>query len=89
MWKKSGAWFFKSLPKYILPGQKSNANARGRGSRASRKGRFSDDSSSDEEKKFWTMRERRSSGTESTYGKSMVSVINYVNIFFLFFFYIM
>ncbi|GBN59841.1 hypothetical protein AVEN_139058-1, partial [Araneus ventricosus] len=22
-WKKSGAWFYKGLPKYILPGKKS------------------------------------------------------------------
>lgn len=24
MWKKSGAWFFKSLPKYVLPEKKVN-----------------------------------------------------------------
>lgn len=32
MWKKSGAWFYKSLPKYILPerraiGKKNNMEA--------------------------------------------------------------
>lgn len=83
MWKKSGAWFFKSLPKYILPGQKSNANARGRGNRASRKGKLSDDSSSDEERNFYTMRERRNSGTESTYGKLIVLCIDKFVSFFL------
>ncbi|XP_021918829.1 rabphilin-1 isoform X2 [Zootermopsis nevadensis] len=27
MWKKSGAWFFKGLPKYVLPEKKSNPDS--------------------------------------------------------------
>ncbi|XP_044010680.1 ras guanine nucleotide exchange factor P-like isoform X2 [Aphidius gifuensis] len=29
MWKKSGAWFFKSLPKYVLPEKKPRGGSRG------------------------------------------------------------
>lgn len=69
IWKKSGAWFFKSLPKYILPSQQSvNLNSKPRNSRYART--FKDDeSSSDEERKIWTKIERRNSSTESTNGK--------------------
>ncbi|XP_043276689.1 rabphilin-3A isoform X2 [Venturia canescens] len=34
MWKKSGAWFFKGLPKYVLPEKKERGRSRA-GSRAS------------------------------------------------------
>lgn len=56
IWKKSGAWFFKSIPKYVLPGQRIN--------------KTDEDSSSEDERKFVFRTERRNSGTESTYGKS-------------------
>ncbi|KAK9746657.1 C2 domain [Popillia japonica] len=68
IWKKSGAWFFKSLPKYILPGQQTNPNRTLRNSRKSKKGRkFRDDSSSDEDRPIWPRIERRNSSTESTH----------------------
>lgn len=74
IWKKSGAWFFKSLPKYILPDH-AGGLTKSRSLRGSRKGRTSyrdDDSSSDEDSKFWTRRERRNSGTESTHGEDVL-----------------
>lgn len=70
IWKKSGAWFFKTLPKYTLPTQQ-NASYVNRNVRTSRFGRgFKDDeSSSDEERKIWPKIERKNSSTESTHGK--------------------
>ncbi|KAJ8921247.1 hypothetical protein NQ315_013719 [Exocentrus adspersus] len=65
IWKKSGAWFFKSIPKYILPMEPRFA--RNRSVRMSRKYR-EDDSSSDEEKRVWNRVQRRNSSTESTHG---------------------
>ncbi|XP_030754975.1 rabphilin-3A [Sitophilus oryzae] len=62
IWKKSGAWFFKSMPKYILPGD--SKFKRNKSMRMSRKYR-DEDSSSDEDRK-WN-RQRRNSGTESTF----------------------
>lgn len=69
IWKKSGAWFFKTLPKYILPGQQSSSY-RERNSRCSKYGKTirDDDSSSDEDRKPWPRVDRRNSSTESTHG---------------------
>ncbi|KAJ8970093.1 hypothetical protein NQ317_012449 [Molorchus minor] len=67
MWKKSGAWFFKSMPKYILP--QETRFVRNRSIRISRKYK-EDDSSSDEEKRVWNRIQRRNSSTESTHGKN-------------------
>ena len=33
VWKKSGAWFFKGMPRYVIPEQKRPALANGAGSR--------------------------------------------------------
>lgn len=69
IWKKSGAWFFKGLPKYILPNE--SRFKRSRSVRMSRRHR-EEDSSSDEERKVYTWgRMRRNSCTESTHGKLM------------------
>ncbi|KAG5888086.1 hypothetical protein JTB14_024858 [Gonioctena quinquepunctata] len=65
MWKKSGAWFFKSIPKYILPVENPRFS-RTRSVRMSRKHK-DDDSSSDDERKTWERRQRRNSNTESTH----------------------
>lgn len=70
IWKKSGAWFFKSIPKYILPSQKG-AITKSRSVRGSKKKGISsrdDDSSSEDERRPWSRIERRNSGTESTHG---------------------
>jgi hypothetical protein len=70
IWKKSGAWFFKSIPKYILPSEKP-ANYRQGGSKILRNAKGAhreDDSSSDEERKVWSKIHRRNSSTESTHG---------------------
>ncbi|GJQ79793.1 Rph [Trypoxylus dichotomus] len=68
IWKKSGAWFFKSLPKYILPEQPNTSGRNLRNSRKAKKGRkFRDDSSSDEDRPVWPRIERRHSSTESTH----------------------
>ncbi|XP_023309882.1 rabphilin-3A [Anoplophora glabripennis] len=64
IWKKSGAWFFKSIPKYILPVE--TRFVRNRSVRMSRKHR-DEDSSSDEEKRVWNKVQRRNSSTESTH----------------------
>nr|KAH0807684.1 hypothetical protein GEV33_015107 [Tenebrio molitor] len=69
IWKKSGAWFFKSIPKYILPSEKP-ANYRQGGSKILRNAKGAhreDDSSSDEERKVWSKIHRRNSSTESTH----------------------
>ncbi|XP_049824347.1 rabphilin-3A isoform X2 [Aethina tumida] len=68
IWKKSGAWFFKSLPKYILPSDNSSLT-RHRPHRMSRNSRGvkEEDSSSDEEKRVWNRIKRRNSSTESTH----------------------
>lgn len=66
IWKKSGAWFFKSIPKYILPEDKKLKN--GRSSRKSRNGKNckDDDSSSEEDWKFRSKaNNRRHSSAES------------------------
>lgn len=71
IWKKSGAWFFKSIPKYILPSQKG-AITKSRSVRGSKKKGISsrdEDSSSEEERRPWARIERRNSGTESTHGE--------------------
>ncbi|ENN70167.1 hypothetical protein YQE_00022, partial [Dendroctonus ponderosae] len=66
IWKKSGAWFFKGLPKYILPDE--SRFKRSRSVRASRR-RREQDSSSDEERQVYSWgRMRRNSCTESTHG---------------------
>ncbi|XP_074040221.1 rabphilin isoform X2 [Leptinotarsa decemlineata] len=65
MWKKSGAWFFKSIPKYILPVENPRFT-RTRSVRVSRKYK-DDDSSSEDEKKIWERKQRRNSSTESTH----------------------
>lgn len=70
IWRKSGAWFFKSIPKYILPSQKG-AITKSRSIRNSKKKGISsrdDDSSSEDERRSWSRIERRNSGTESTHG---------------------
>lgn len=70
IWKKSGAWFFKSIPKYILPSEKGLIY-RQAGSKVLRgsKGAYrDDDSSSDEDRKIWSKIHRRNSSTESTNG---------------------
>lgn len=70
IWRKSGAWFFKSIPKYILPSQKG-AITKSRSIRGSKKKGIScrdDDSSSEDERRSWARIERRNSGTESTQG---------------------
>ncbi|KAL1489419.1 hypothetical protein ABEB36_014315 [Hypothenemus hampei] len=67
IWKKSGAWFFKSLPKYILPND--SRFKRTRSVRVSSKKYRDDESSSEDEPKthhIWT-RIRRNSYTESTH----------------------
>ncbi|XP_072394351.1 rabphilin-3A isoform X2 [Diabrotica undecimpunctata] len=63
MWKKSGAWFYKSIPKYILPVENSRF-MRSKSVRASRRYK-EDDSSSDDERKIWGRRKRTNSSTES------------------------
>nr|XP_022906432.1 synaptotagmin-like protein 2 [Onthophagus taurus] len=69
IWKKSGAWFFKALPKYVLPSQIAPPLRFNRSCNSSKrsKKRFKDDSSSDEERPFWPKIERRNSSTESTH----------------------
>lgn len=64
MWKKSGAWFFKGLPKYILPGQETK---RGPGRHSPpRASKVDEDSSSEEEKRgFLSSSDRRHSHTEN------------------------
>lgn len=67
IWKKSGAWFFKSIPKYTLPSQKG-AIIKNRSIRNTKKKGISsrdEDSSSEDERRPWTKIERRNSGTES------------------------
>ncbi|KAK4877923.1 hypothetical protein RN001_010429 [Aquatica leii] len=59
IWKKSGAWFFKSLPKYTIPSQKSYRNSRYKN--------YDDESSSDEERNFFKLQSRRGSNTESAH----------------------
>ncbi|CAH1112426.1 unnamed protein product [Psylliodes chrysocephalus] len=63
MWKKSGAWFYKSIPKYVLPVDNSRFK-RSKSVRASRRYK-DDDSSSDEERRLWGRRKRANSSTES------------------------
>ncbi|XP_056634941.1 synaptotagmin-9 isoform X2 [Diorhabda sublineata] len=65
MWKKSGAWFYKSIPKYILPVDNSRLT-RNKSVRASRRHK-DDDSSSDDERKIWGRRKRMNSSTESAF----------------------
>lgn len=60
VWKKSGAWFFKSFPKFVLPPPINSSMAR--------KSKIDEeDNSSDDEPKprMWKV-ERRNSSTEST-----------------------
>lgn len=66
IWKKSGAWFFKSLPKYILPDE--SRFKRNRSVRMSRRFRDEDSSSEDERIVMPWNRHRTNSGTESTHG---------------------
>ncbi|CAH1164805.1 unnamed protein product [Phaedon cochleariae] len=75
IWKKSGAWFFKSIPKYILPAETPRFS-RTRSVRISRRYR-EDDSSSEDEKRSWNRRQRRNSGTESTHGVSDQEPVNH------------
>lgn len=80
VWKKSGAWFFKSFPKYTMPNQNSNFPGRKRSNKGSRKDlkvRDDDDdeSSSEEEKQSWGKLYRRGSNTESTHGNFYRNVI--------------
>ncbi|CAG9862555.1 unnamed protein product [Phyllotreta striolata] len=63
MWKKSGAWFYKSIPKYVLPADNSRIS-RTKSVRTSRRYK-DDDSSSDEERRMWGRRKRANSSTES------------------------
>ncbi|CAH1380795.1 unnamed protein product [Tenebrio molitor] len=68
IWKKSGAWFFKSIPKYILPSEKP-ANYRQGGSKILRNAKGAhreDDSSSDEERKVWSKIHRRNSNVHES-----------------------
>lgn len=51
IWKKSGAWFFRSLPKYILPESQRNFGATSKRTGSFRRFPKDDDSSSDEERK--------------------------------------
>lgn len=70
IWKKSGAWFFKGLPKYTLPNQISPFSKKW--STGGSKRHISpkdDDSSSEEERRNWNMCRRRNSNTESAIGK--------------------
>ncbi|XP_066153659.1 double C2-like domain-containing protein beta isoform X1 [Euwallacea fornicatus] len=75
IWKKSGAWFFKSLPKYILPTE--SRFKRSRSVRMSRRYR-EEESSSDEDRKVapWN-RLRTNSGTESTHDAPDRDASNY------------
>ncbi|KAK9874471.1 hypothetical protein WA026_002820 [Henosepilachna vigintioctopunctata] len=66
IWKKSGAWFFKSIPKYILPKESSYRNNRNNKKGKSTRSLRDDDSSSDEDWKFRSKSHRRNSSTEST-----------------------
>lgn len=59
IWKKSGAWFFKSIPKYILP---NDHNVLKKGSTRSLR---DDDSSSDDDFKLRKRNQRRHSSSES------------------------
>lgn len=70
MWKKSGAWFYKSIPKYVLPVDNSRFK-RSKSVRASRRYK-DDDSSSDEERRLWGRRKRANSSTESALGMFFV-----------------
>ncbi|KAK5638153.1 hypothetical protein RI129_012448 [Pyrocoelia pectoralis] len=68
IWKKSGAWFFKGLPKYTLPKQNSVYGPNKSSHRNSRRYKnVNDDSSSDEDNRLWvqTQKNRRGSNTES------------------------
>lgn len=80
IWKKSGAWFFKSLPKYILPTE-THSFGKHRSIRMSRggKGHREEDSSSDEERRMWNKVQRRHSSTESMHG-GWKSVIYYYRV---------
>uniref|UniRef100_A0A1Y1LN07 Rabphilin n=1 Tax=Photinus pyralis TaxID=7054 RepID=A0A1Y1LN07_PHOPY len=73
IWKKSGAWFFKSLPKYTLPNQSYGTNKSSlRNSR--RYKNYDDDSSSDEDARLWEriQSNRRGSNTESMHDAAEV-----------------
>lgn len=66
IWKKSGAWFFNSMPKYILPGNNNRFN-RTKSLRKSKK--YKEDDSSSDEDRFWTKSYKRSSvTTENNHG---------------------
>lgn len=72
IWKKSGAWFFKSLPKYTLPSPAgASFNSKARNSRYGRNYK-DEDSSSDDDRKPWSKIERRNSSTESTHGEQNI-----------------
>ncbi|CAH0549373.1 unnamed protein product [Brassicogethes aeneus] len=70
IWKKSGAWFFKSLPKYILPSENASFT-RHRPTRLSKNSRNikEEDSSSDEDKRVWNKVKRTKSSSESTHDR--------------------
>ncbi|XP_044763277.1 rabphilin-3A isoform X2 [Coccinella septempunctata] len=59
LWKKSGAWFFKSIPKYVLPNQNNGLN------KTNTRSLRDDDSSSDEDWKIRKRNQRRHSSSES------------------------
>ncbi|XP_063925264.1 rabphilin-3A isoform X2 [Zophobas morio] len=66
IWKKSGAWFFKSIPKYILPSEKSYRQAGSKIIRNAKAGYRDDDSSSDEDRKVWGKIHRRNSNVHES-----------------------
>lgn len=71
MWKKSGAWFYNQLPRYILPGQKRLGD--GPGDRSRNSPAPDDSSSSEDERRIaaMTRRSRRSSKDEDR-GKKLL-----------------
>ncbi|XP_050311012.1 rabphilin-3A isoform X2 [Anthonomus grandis grandis] len=75
IWKKSGAWFFKGLPKYILPCD--SRFKRSRSVRLPRKYREEESSSDDERRMQSWGRQRRHSGTESTQDVPEQEAANY------------
>lgn len=71
MWKKSGAWFYNQLPRYILPGQKRQD---GPGERSRYSPAPDDSSSSEDERRIaaMTKRSRRNSKDETERGKILM-----------------
>lgn len=65
VWKRSGAWFFKGLPKYILPEKKAEISKMGNG-KDSHKGSFKGRTGSIRSYNTWS----RGRGNQASYGES-------------------